>query len=182
VPCFKAYISGNREWSRGNFTKNKEVGICWHGGRSQAPGGRHSASYLQNIDPPWQPWGVRPGSGITHVLGWHGSSGRDREEGTIIQLLQPQVPGREQGGGSDNRLLARGHLACQSGRLWRARFLTGWSLTILDIFKYSITWKRIFWSKTIPPEQGGITTLNMHSSQSTCYFFHEISLFLNALS
>jgi hypothetical protein len=39
--------------------------------------------------------GVRLGSGITHVLGWHGSSERDKEEGTIIQLLQPQVPERE---------------------------------------------------------------------------------------
>ena len=33
-------------------------------------------------------------------------SGRDKEEGTIIQLLQPQVPGREQGGGSDDLLLS----------------------------------------------------------------------------
>ena len=47
--------------------------------------------------------GVRLGSGVTHVLGWHGNSGRDREEGTIIQLLQPQVPGREQGEGSDDQ-------------------------------------------------------------------------------
>jgi hypothetical protein len=39
--------------------------------------------------------GIRLGSGVTHVLGWHGSSRRDREEGTIIQFLQPQVPGRE---------------------------------------------------------------------------------------
>jgi hypothetical protein len=39
--------------------------------------------------------GVRLGSGMTYVLGWHGNSGRDREEGTIIQLLQPQVPGKE---------------------------------------------------------------------------------------
>jgi hypothetical protein len=39
--------------------------------------------------------GVRLGSDVTHTLGWHGSSGRDREEGAIIQLLQPQVPGRE---------------------------------------------------------------------------------------
>jgi hypothetical protein len=30
---------------------------------------------------------VRLGSGITNVLGWHGNLGRDREEGTIIQLL-----------------------------------------------------------------------------------------------
>jgi hypothetical protein len=28
VPCFIAYIAGNREGSRRNFTKNKEVGIC----------------------------------------------------------------------------------------------------------------------------------------------------------
>jgi hypothetical protein len=33
-------------------------------------------------------------------------SGRDKEEGTIIQLLQPMVPGREQGEGGDNRLLS----------------------------------------------------------------------------
>jgi hypothetical protein len=44
-------------------------------------------------------------SGITHVLGCHGSSGRDKEEGTIIQLLQTQVPGREQGGGSDDKAI-----------------------------------------------------------------------------
>ena len=50
--------------------------------------------------------GVRLGSGVTHVLGCHGNSGRDREEGTIIQLLQPQVPGREQGGGGDDQLLS----------------------------------------------------------------------------
>jgi hypothetical protein len=28
VPYFKAYIVGNMEGSRGNFTKNKEAGIC----------------------------------------------------------------------------------------------------------------------------------------------------------
>jgi hypothetical protein len=33
-------------------------------------------------------------------------SGRDKEEGTIIQLLQPQVPAREQGEGSDDLLLS----------------------------------------------------------------------------
>ena len=38
---------------------------------------------------------VRLGSSVTHVLGWHWNSGRDREEGTIIQLLQPQVPRKE---------------------------------------------------------------------------------------
>ena len=39
--------------------------------------------------------GGQAGLRLTHVLGCHGNSGRDREEGTIIQLLQPQVPGRE---------------------------------------------------------------------------------------
>jgi hypothetical protein len=33
-------------------------------------------------------------------------SERDKEEGTIIQHLQPQVPGREQGKGNDNLLLS----------------------------------------------------------------------------
>jgi hypothetical protein len=28
-------------------------------------------------------------SGWAHILGCHGNSGRDREEGTIILLLQP---------------------------------------------------------------------------------------------
>jgi hypothetical protein len=43
---------GVGEGSRGKFTKNKEAGICSHGGRSQVPGSGHSASYLRNIDPP----------------------------------------------------------------------------------------------------------------------------------
>jgi hypothetical protein len=57
--------------------------------------------------------GVRLGSGVTHVLGWHGNSGRDREEGTIIHLysLRCQERNREEGGG-DNQLLVQGHLAC----------------------------------------------------------------------
>ena len=84
--------------------------------------------------------GVRLGSGVTHVLGCHGNSGRDREEGTIIQLLQPQVPGREQGEGSDDQLLAQGHLACQGGRLWRARFLTVWSPTLIYIICFRLFW------------------------------------------
>lgn len=84
--------------------------------------------------------GVRLGSGLTHVLGCHGNSGRDREEGTIIQLLQPQVPGREQGEGSDDQLLAQGHLACQGGRLWRARFLTVWSPTLIYIICFRLFW------------------------------------------
>ena len=38
---------------------------------------------------------------------------------------------------------------------------------ILDIFKYSITWKKVSWCNTIPLERGGISTLNMYSPQST---------------
>jgi hypothetical protein len=45
---------------------------------------------LKHNSCPWKSW----------------ESGRDKEEGIIIQLSQPQVPGREQGGGSDNWLLA----------------------------------------------------------------------------
>ena len=137
---FKAYIMGELGGVEGEFNKDKKVGICWHEGQNQAPGSGHSVSYLQNIDPPWQPWRVRPDSGVTHVLGSHGSSGRDKEEGTIIQLLQPQVPGREQGEGSDDQLLAQGHLACQGGRLWRARFLTVWSPTLIYIICFRLFW------------------------------------------
>jgi hypothetical protein len=36
----------------GELTKNKEVGIRGHEGRSQAPGGRHSLPYLRNSDLP----------------------------------------------------------------------------------------------------------------------------------
>jgi hypothetical protein len=44
------------EGLRENYTKNKEVGICWHGGWSQAPSSGYFASYFRNIDPPSQPW------------------------------------------------------------------------------------------------------------------------------
>jgi hypothetical protein len=33
--------------------------------------------------------GIKLGSGVTHVLGCQGDSGRDREKGTVIQILQP---------------------------------------------------------------------------------------------
>jgi hypothetical protein len=92
---FKAYILGNRGGVEGEFYKEKRSRhlLTWglkSGTRQRAlcilsPEHRSSLTAL----------GFRLGSGVTHVLGWHGSSGRDREERTIIQLLQPQVPGRE---------------------------------------------------------------------------------------
>ena len=92
---FKAYIVGNMGGVEGELYKEQRSGhlLTWgpkSGTRQWAlciltPEHRSSSTAL----------GVRLGSGVTHVLGWHGNSGRDREEGTIIQLLQPQVPGRE---------------------------------------------------------------------------------------
>jgi hypothetical protein len=89
---FKAYISRNMGGRIIQRTKKWQL-LTW-GQKSGArqwtlcilsPEHRSSLSAL----------GVRLGSGVTHVLGCHGNSGRDREEGTIIQLLQPQLPGRE---------------------------------------------------------------------------------------
>jgi hypothetical protein len=92
---FKAYISGNMGGVKGELYKEQRSGhlLTWgpkSGTRQWAlciltPEHRSSSTAL----------GVRLGSGMTHVLECHGNSGRDREEGTIIQLLQPQVPGRE---------------------------------------------------------------------------------------
>jgi hypothetical protein len=91
---FKAYIVGNRGGVVGEFFKEQSILkihkiehlLTWgpkSGTRQRtlcilSPEHRSSLTAL----------GVRLGSGVTHVLGWHGSSGRDREEGTIIQLLQ----------------------------------------------------------------------------------------------
>jgi hypothetical protein len=50
--------------------------------------------------------GVRPGLSIITRPWMSWESGRDKEEGTIIQLLQPLVPGREQGEGSDDPFLS----------------------------------------------------------------------------
>ena len=50
--------------------------------------------------------GVRPGSACNSCPWKSWESGRHKEQGTIIQLLQPQVPGREQGEGSDDLLLS----------------------------------------------------------------------------
>jgi hypothetical protein len=92
---FKAYITGNRGGVEGEFYKEQRSGhlLTWgpkSGARQQALcilSSEHRSSLTA--------LGVRLGSGVTHVLGCHGNSGRDREEGTIIQLLQLQVPGRE---------------------------------------------------------------------------------------
>jgi hypothetical protein len=102
---FKAYIEGNREGLRGKLTKNKEVDIRGHKGGSQVPGGGHSASVLSpEFGSSLTSLGVRPGSALNScpLMSWE--SGRDKEEGIIIQLIETQVPGREQGEGSDNQL------------------------------------------------------------------------------
>ena len=82
------------------------MGIRGHQGRSQEPGSRHSASYLRKVESSLTALGVRPGSAHNSCPWMSWESGRDKEQGTIIQLLQPQVPGREQGGGSDDWLLS----------------------------------------------------------------------------
>ena len=61
--------------------------------------------------------GVRPGSAHNSCPWMSWESGRDKEEGTIIQLLQSQVPGREQGEGSDNLLLSTRPFGLSGGRL-----------------------------------------------------------------
>jgi hypothetical protein len=92
---FKAYIFGDRGGVEGEFYKEQRSGhlLTW-GPKS---GARQRALSILSLEhkSSLTALGVRLGSGVTHVFGWHGSSGRDREEGTIIQLLQPQVPGRE---------------------------------------------------------------------------------------
>jgi hypothetical protein len=92
---FKAYISGSRGGVEREFYKEQRIGhlLTW-GAKS---GTRQWALCILSAEhrSSLTALGVRLGSGVTPGLGWHGSSGRDREEGTIIQLLQPQVPGRE---------------------------------------------------------------------------------------
>ena len=92
---FKAYIAGNMEGVEGELYKEQRNGqlLTW-GPKS---GAKQRALCILSLKhrSSLTALGVKLGSGITHVLGCHGNSGRDREEGTIIQLLQPQVPGRE---------------------------------------------------------------------------------------
>ena len=81
---FKAYIAGNMGGVEGELYKEQRSGhlLTWgpkSGARQRAlcilsPQHRSSLTAL----------GVRLGSGMTHVLGCHGNSGRDREEGTVI--------------------------------------------------------------------------------------------------
>jgi hypothetical protein len=88
-------VKGNREGLRGNLKKNKKVGIWGHEGQIQTAGGRYSESYLRNVDPSLTVPGVRLGSAHYSCPSKSLESGRDKEEGTIIQLLGPLVPGRE---------------------------------------------------------------------------------------
>ena len=103
VPSFKAYITGNRGGVEGEIYKEQISRhlLTW----GLKSGARQQALCILSLEhrSSLTALGVRLGSGVTPILGWHGNSGRDREEGTIIQLLQPQVPGREQGEGSDDQ-------------------------------------------------------------------------------
>jgi hypothetical protein len=91
---FKAYMAGNMG-GEGELYKEQRSGhlLTWglKSGARQRALGILSLKHRSSLTA----LGVRLGSGVTHVLGWHGNSGRDREEGTIIQLLQPQVPRKE---------------------------------------------------------------------------------------
>jgi hypothetical protein len=91
---FKAYISGNMGGVEGELYKEQSGHLLTWGPKS---GARQRALWILSLEhgSSLTALGVRLGSGVTHVLGWHGNSGRDREEGSIIQLLQPQVPRKE---------------------------------------------------------------------------------------
>jgi hypothetical protein len=84
---FKAYIAGNMGGVEGELYKEQRRGhlLTW-GPKS---GARQRTLWILSLEhrSSLTALGVRLGSGVTHVLGWHGNSGRDMEEGTIIQLL-----------------------------------------------------------------------------------------------
>jgi hypothetical protein len=92
---FKAYIEGTMGGAEGELYKEQRSGhlLTW-GPKS---GARQWALCILSLEhrSSLTALAVRLGSSVTHVLGWHWNSGRDREEGTIIQLLQPQVPRKE---------------------------------------------------------------------------------------
>jgi hypothetical protein len=92
---FKAYISGNMGGVEGELYKEQRSGhlLTW----GLKSGARQRTLWILSLEhrSSLTALGERLGSGITHVIGWHRNSGRDREEGTIIQLLQPQVPRKE---------------------------------------------------------------------------------------
>ena len=109
---FKAYIAGNMGGVEGELYKEQRSGhlLTW-GPKS---GARQRALWILSLEhrSSLTALGVRLGSGVTYVLGWHGNSGRDREEGTVFKFysLRCQEGNKEEGG--DNQLLAQGHLAC----------------------------------------------------------------------
>jgi hypothetical protein len=86
---FKAYIMGNMGGVEEELYKEQRSGhlLTW----GQKSGARQRALCILSLEhqSSLTAMGVRLGSGITHVLECHGNSGRDREEGTVIQILQP---------------------------------------------------------------------------------------------
>jgi hypothetical protein len=76
---FKAYIAGNMGGVKGELYKEQRSRhlLTW-GPKS---GTRERALWILSLEHQsfLTSLGVRLGSGVTHVLGWHGKSGRDRE-------------------------------------------------------------------------------------------------------
>jgi hypothetical protein len=85
---FKAYIVGNMGGVERELYKEQTSGHLLTWGPKSGARQRALCISLEHRSS-LTALGVRLGSGITHILGCHGNSGRDREEGTIIQLLQP---------------------------------------------------------------------------------------------
>jgi hypothetical protein len=81
---FKAYIAGNMGGVKGELYKEQRSGYLLSWGPKS--GARQRALWILSLEhrSSLTALGVRLGSGVTHVLGCHGNSGRDREEGTII--------------------------------------------------------------------------------------------------
>jgi hypothetical protein len=80
---FKAYIAGNIGGVEGELYKEQRSGqpLTW-GPKS---GAKQRALCILSLEHRYSltALGVKLGSGITHVLGCHGNSGRDREEGRL---------------------------------------------------------------------------------------------------
>jgi hypothetical protein len=78
---------------------NKEQRSGHQGTQGPKSGARHWALCVLSLEhrSSLTALGVRPGSACNSCPWKSWESGRDKEEGTIIQLLQPQVPGRKQG-------------------------------------------------------------------------------------
>jgi hypothetical protein len=86
---FKAYIAVNMGGPEGELYKEQRSGhlLTWgpKSGARQGPLWILSPEHRSSL----RALGVKLGSGIAHVLGCQGNSGRDREVGTVIQILQP---------------------------------------------------------------------------------------------